>query len=75
MTGSVLVRTGFGIWDLGFAGARCLALCWLQKTARGFDRVACSTAATDVVSEPVHDLLSNSAKKAKWMNCRLVLSL
>ncbi|WP_425533871.1 HipA domain-containing protein, partial [Xanthomonas campestris] len=24
--------------------------------------------------EPVHDLLSNSAKKAKWMNCRLVLS-
>ncbi|WP_431769265.1 hypothetical protein, partial [Xanthomonas campestris] len=25
--------------------------------------------------EPVHDLLSNSAKKAKWMNCRLVLSL
>ncbi|MCC5045411.1 hypothetical protein LLE56_20435, partial [Xanthomonas campestris] len=28
-----------------------------------------------LVSEPVHDLLSNSAKKAKWMNCRLVLSL
>ncbi|MEB1440810.1 hypothetical protein VDQ50_20425, partial [Xanthomonas campestris pv. campestris] len=25
--------------------------------------------------EPVHDLLSNSAKKAKWMNCRLVFSL
>ncbi|MCL1525929.1 ADP-ribosylglycohydrolase family protein, partial [Xanthomonas nasturtii] len=25
--------------------------------------------------EPVHNLLSNSAKKAKWMNCRLVLSL
>ncbi|MCL1544050.1 hypothetical protein, partial [Xanthomonas nasturtii] len=24
--------------------------------------------------EPVHNLLSNSAKKAKWMNCRLVLS-
>ncbi|MCL1528810.1 hypothetical protein, partial [Xanthomonas nasturtii] len=23
--------------------------------------------------EPVHNLLSNSAKKAKWMNCRLVL--
>ncbi|MEA9612981.1 hypothetical protein QY694_20640, partial [Xanthomonas campestris pv. incanae] len=29
--------------------------------------------AADVL-EPVHDLLSNSAKKAKWMNCRLVLS-
>ncbi|MEA9655660.1 hypothetical protein VDG05_05000, partial [Xanthomonas campestris pv. raphani] len=27
-----------------------------------------------IVLEPVHDLLSNSAKKAKWMNCRLVLS-
>ena len=27
------------------------------------------------ILEPVHDLLSNSAKKAKWMNCRLVLSL
>ncbi|MCL1570685.1 hypothetical protein, partial [Xanthomonas nasturtii] len=26
------------------------------------------------VLEPVHNLLSNSAKKAKWMNCRLVLS-
>ncbi|MDM7558214.1 hypothetical protein QT882_10600, partial [Xanthomonas fragariae] len=24
--------------------------------------------------EPVHDLLSRSAKKARWMNCKLVLS-
>lgn len=24
--------------------------------------------------EPVHDLLSKSARKAKWMNCKLVLS-
>jgi len=25
--------------------------------------------------EPVHDLLSKSARKARWMNCKLVLSL
>jgi hypothetical protein len=24
--------------------------------------------------EPVHDLLSSNARKAKWMNCKLVLS-
>ncbi|WP_218618204.1 hypothetical protein, partial [Xanthomonas oryzae] len=25
--------------------------------------------------EPVHDLLSSSARNARWMNCKLVLSL
>jgi hypothetical protein len=30
---------------------------------------------TVALLEPVHDLLSKSTRKARWMNCRLVLSL
>ncbi|OLG74251.1 hypothetical protein BXO554_03390, partial [Xanthomonas oryzae pv. oryzae] len=42
--------------------------------SRAVSRVKCNTS-RDLLLEPVHDLLSSSARNARWMNCKLVLSL